>query len=75
MHVSYGHAFHWVKYRVKEGQLHEYWGPGYQHLTDYFTKHHSPAHHKIMQIYILASERPMNRKGIRDSTLQGCGNT
>jgi hypothetical protein len=41
--------FYWVKYRVKQGQFHVYWGPGYQNLADYFTKHHSPAHHKIMR--------------------------
>jgi hypothetical protein len=47
-----------------------YWGPGYQHLADYFTKHHSPAHHKRMRkIYIHASEWRINRKGIRDSAL------
>jgi predicted transposase YdaD len=68
--------FYWVKYRVKQGQFHLYWGPGYQHLGDYFTKHHSPTHHKKMrEIYIRASDRPMNRRGIRDSILRGCVNT
>jgi hypothetical protein len=68
--------FYWVKYRVKQGQFHVYWGPGYQNLAHYFTKHHSPAHHKIMrEIYVHASEQPMNRKGIRDSALRGCVNT
>jgi hypothetical protein len=65
--------FYWVKYKVKQGQFHVYWGPGYRNLADYFTK---PAHHKRMrEIYIHASEQPMNRKGIRDSALQGCVNT
>jgi hypothetical protein len=36
---------YWVKDRVKQGQFHVYWDPGYQNLVDYFTKHHSPAHH------------------------------
>jgi hypothetical protein len=68
--------FYWVKDRVKRGQFHEYCGPGYRNLVDYFTKHHSPAHHKRMhEIYIHASEQPMNRKGIRDSALRGCVNT
>jgi hypothetical protein len=53
-----------------------YWGPDYQKLADYFTKHHSPAHRKRMrEIYIHADEQPINRKGIRDSALQGCVNT
>jgi hypothetical protein len=65
--------FYWVKDRVKQGKFHVYWGRGYQNLEDYFTKHHSPVHHKIMrEIYIHASERPMNRKGNRDSALRGC---
>jgi hypothetical protein len=65
MHASYG-----VIDRAKHGQFHVDWGPGYQNLADYFKKHHSPAHHKIMQeIYINVSEKPMNRKGIRDSAL------
>jgi hypothetical protein len=53
-----------------------YWVQGYQKLADYFTKHHSPAHHKRMRaIYIHADEQPINRKGIRDSALRGCVNT
>jgi hypothetical protein len=38
--------FDWTKDRVKHGQFKMYWGPGFQNLADYFTKHHSPAHHK-----------------------------
>jgi hypothetical protein len=69
-------CFYWIKNRVKQGQFNVYWGPGYQNLADYFTKHHSPAHHKRMrEIYIHANEQPINRKGIRDSALRGCVNT
>jgi hypothetical protein len=65
--------FDWIKDRVKQGQFNVYWGPGYQNLADYFTKHHSPAHHKRMRkIYIHADEQPINRKGIQDSALRGC---
>jgi hypothetical protein len=68
--------FYWIKDRVKQGQFNVYWGPGYRNSADYFTKHHSPAHHKRMrEIYIHASEQPINRKGIRDSALRGCVNT
>jgi hypothetical protein len=64
--------FYWIKDRVKQGQFNVYWGPGYQNLADYFTKHHSPEHHKrVRVIYIHANEQPINWKGIRDSTLQG----
>jgi hypothetical protein len=41
--------FYWVKDRVQQGQFHVYWGLGYQNLADYFTKHHSPMHHKRMR--------------------------
>jgi hypothetical protein len=52
--------FYWIKDRVKQGQFNVYWGPGYQNLADYFTKHHSPAHHKrIREIYIHADEQPI----------------
>jgi hypothetical protein len=37
---------YWVKDKVKQGQFNVYWGPGFQNLADYFTKHNSPAHHK-----------------------------
>jgi hypothetical protein len=71
-----GMRFYWIKDRVKQGQYNVYWGPGFQHLADYFTKHHSPAHHKRMcEINIHADEQPINRKGIRDSALRGCVNT
>jgi hypothetical protein len=68
--------FYWIKDRMKQGQFNVYWGPGFQNLADYFTKHHSPAHHKRMRdVYIHADEQPIHRKGIRDSALRGCVNT
>jgi hypothetical protein len=41
--------FYWIKYRLKQGQFRVYWDPGYQSLADYFTKNHSPTHHKRIQ--------------------------
>jgi hypothetical protein len=68
--------FYWIKDRVKQGQSNMYWGPGYQNLVDYFTKHHSPAHHRrMLEIYTHTDEHPINRTGIRDSTLRGGVNT
>jgi hypothetical protein len=56
--------FYWIKDRVKQGQFEIYWGPGFQNLADYFTKHHSLVHHKrIRDVYIHADERPINQKG------------
>jgi hypothetical protein len=68
--------FYSIKDRLKQGQFKIFWGPGSQNLAGYFTKHHSPAHHKrIRNVYIHADERPINRKGIQDSALRGCINT
>jgi hypothetical protein len=68
--------FYWIKDRVKQGQFKIYWGPGFQNLADYFTKHHSPAHQKrIRNVYIHAEERQINRKRIPDSALRRCVNT
>jgi hypothetical protein len=68
--------FYWIKDRVKQGQFQIYWGPGYQNLADYFTKHHLPARHRrIRNVYLHADERPINREGTRDSALRGCVNT
>jgi hypothetical protein len=38
--------FYWIKDRVKQSQCNVYWVPKFQNLADYFTKHHSLAHHK-----------------------------
>jgi hypothetical protein len=71
-----GMRFYWIKDKVKQGQFNVYWGRGFQNLADYFTKHHSPAHHKRMcKIYINADKQLINRKVIRDFALRGCVNT
>lgn len=41
--------FYWIKDRQKQGQFQLYWSPGNTSRSDYFTKHHSPAHHRIMR--------------------------
>ena len=41
--------FYWVKYRIMQGQFYIYWRRGRDNLADYFTKYHSPAHHKLMR--------------------------
>jgi hypothetical protein len=53
--------FYWINGRFKQGQFNVYWGPGYQSLADYLTKHHSPAHHKRMvgKIIKFTTERGM----------------
>lgn len=38
--------FYWVQDRVSQKQFKVYWRPGPTNLADYFTKHHSPSHHR-----------------------------
>ena len=41
--------YYWVRDRIGEKQFKLIWRPGIENLADYFTKHHSPAHHKRMR--------------------------
>ena len=37
--------FYWIKDHISQGQFIVHWHKGTDNLADYFTKHHSPAHH------------------------------
>ena len=41
--------FYWIKDRTRQGQFLVYWRPGITNLADYHTKHHSPAHHRLVR--------------------------
>jgi hypothetical protein len=41
--------FYWVHGRVCQGHFCVHWQPGKSNLADYFTKHHSPKHHRKMR--------------------------
>jgi hypothetical protein len=41
--------YHWLKDRISQKQFNLYWAPGKSNSADYFSKHHSPAHHKLMR--------------------------
>jgi len=47
--------FYWLRDRENQGQFLLYWDRGMCNLADYFTKHHSAAHHKKMRPMHLAS--------------------
>jgi hypothetical protein len=38
--------FYWVRDRIAQKQYRVYWESGSENIADYFTKHHSPTHHK-----------------------------
>lgn len=45
--------YYWIRDRVGQKQFKVIWRPGIENLADYFTKHHSPAHHiKMRKIYL-----------------------
>ena len=45
--------FYWVRDRVQQGQFEIFWRKGEDNYGDYFTKHHSAAHHRAMRpIYL-----------------------
>jgi hypothetical protein len=37
--------FHWLHNREAQHQFRFYWRPGKSNLADYWTKHHTAAHH------------------------------
>jgi hypothetical protein len=41
--------YHWLKCRIRQRQFNLYWAPGKSNSADYFSKHHPPAHHRLMR--------------------------
>jgi hypothetical protein len=51
--------FYWIRDRIKQGQFIIHWRKGTDNHSDYFTKHHSPAHHKhIHSNYLFELHKP-----------------
>jgi hypothetical protein len=47
--------YFWLRDRVDQRQFNLYWSPGSANTADYFSKHHSPQHHKNMRpLYLLS---------------------
>lgn len=46
--------FHWLRDRIKQHQFQVYWQPGNQNYADYFSKHHPPVYHQLMQYKYLS---------------------
>jgi predicted transposase YdaD len=52
-------CFYWIRDRIKQCQFIIHWRAGKYNLVDYFIKHHSPAHHKLMRSrYLLELHKP-----------------
>ena len=41
--------FYWLRDRAQQKQFHIHWKQGTHNYADYFTKHHSPSHHRKMR--------------------------
>ena len=46
-------SFHWICDRIKEGHFQILWIPGSINKADYFSKNHSPTHHRKMRPFYL----------------------
>jgi len=67
--------FHWLRCRMAQAQFRFHWRPGPFNLGDYWTKHHSPAHHRNFRREILtpvAKVRDLFKTGNPEDLLRGC---
>ena len=56
--------FYWVRDRIDQNQFKLIWRKGKLNMADYFTKHHSPAHHKHLRpIYLHTPNSPRDLQG------------
>jgi len=65
--------FHWLKDRERQQQFKIYWRPGKLNHADYWTKHHSAAHHvnvrkEILTPYIVTEMLRMKKEGKNQAT-------
>ena len=62
--------FYWLQDRVEQGQFVIIWRRGETNLADYFTKHHSPAHHKLMRpVYLHTKPKPTAKQAVCEGVL------
>ena len=47
--IAINMRFYWIQDPTRQGQFLIYWKPGSTNLGDYLTKHHYPAHHRLMR--------------------------
>ena len=64
--------YYWVRDRIEQGQFKLTWKTGAENLADYFTKHHSPAHHKKMRPIYLQIIKYKWAQMAKIENLRGC---
>ena len=60
--------FYWLRDRKEQGQFTVHWRPGECNLADYFSKHHSPAHHIVKRPTYLHIKTPTSQIGRTEQT-------
>ncbi len=68
--------FYWLKDQQQQKQFSIYWDNGKNNFADYFTKHHSPFHHKaVRSIYLYDENNQLDMQGcieiLNDRATQG----
>ena len=63
--------FYWVRDQVEHKHFEVTWKPGHMNLGDYFTKNHSPTHHRNMRQTYLANAI----SAVKERILRGCAKT
>ena len=68
--------YYWVQDRIKQKQFNLIWKAGKENLADYYTKRHSPSHHKNMRPTYLHCPNNADYTNIvkLNSNLRGCVN-
>ena len=64
--------YYWVRDRIAQKQFNLIWRAGVENLADYFTKHHSPAHHKRMRPIYLYCIKEHLANMVKSENLRGC---
>jgi hypothetical protein len=63
--------FYWLQDRIKQGHFRVFWAPSNANKGDYFTKHHTGAHHRWVRPKYLHTKA----ESFGSSVLQGCVET
>ncbi len=62
--------FNWLKDLETQDQFRIYWCPDKSNLANYWTKHHSPAHHINMRAEFLKRVKDLNKARCQQNALQ-----
>ena len=68
--------FYWIRDCARQGQFKIYWAPRGTNLGDYYTKHHSQIHHRLMRPQLLHDDPHVQLANlVVMNLLRGCVNS